>query len=289
MIPQLRSHKILLASRLLGKWTAHYTASYGPADKLITRLAAKALLRSKDCKILLCREKTSMRFLEGLGIQGDKLAYAPDTGLLMAPEPFPIPQYFKIKRPVVCISVSYQIQRQCGEPSRYVSHIAKLCDFLSQKLDKNILLIPNQMSGPKADDRNCAKEIISCVDEKDSVALFPSESFSSGQLKYVFSQCDFVISSRYHTLVAALSQGIPSIALGWHNKYSELLELYGQKDAYLSLQAWDINALFNQCNIIASRRDSLASQIFSHHNSAVTRILAAADFFHAQLEAGGWN
>ena len=37
---------------------------------------------------------------------------------------------------------------------------------------------------------------------------------------------DLIISSRYHGLVAAISQGIPVISIGWSHKYDELMSSY---------------------------------------------------------------
>jgi len=46
-------------------------------------------------------------------------------------------------------------------------------------------------------------------------------------LKGYLAQARLVISSRFHALVGALSQGVPSIAVGWSHKYDLLLQDYG--------------------------------------------------------------
>ena len=43
------------------------------------------------------------------------------------------------------------------------------------------------------------------------------------ELKQKLSGMRFVIGSRFHGLVAAISNGVPVIALGWSHKYAELL------------------------------------------------------------------
>ncbi|MFT4122948.1 MAG: polysaccharide pyruvyl transferase family protein [Microbacteriaceae bacterium] len=48
--------------------------------------------------------------------------------------------------------------------------------------------------------------------------------------KSKIGKADFVISSRFHALVGALSQGVPTIALGWSHKYKELLRDFGVPD-----------------------------------------------------------
>lgn len=43
------------------------------------------------------------------------------------------------------------------------------------------------------------------------------------------SSTGVAIAARHHTLFAALSLGIPSLAIGWHHKYEGLLSLVEQE------------------------------------------------------------
>jgi colanic acid/amylovoran biosynthesis protein len=50
------------------------------------------------------------------------------------------------------------------------------------------------------------------------------------RLKNYIGRSRLVIGSRYHSLIAALSMGVPVVALGWANKYDQLLEDFGLED-----------------------------------------------------------
>lgn len=54
------------------------------------------------------------------------------------------------------------------------------------------------------------------------------------QIKGILGACKIVVSSRYHGLVNALSQGVPAIATGWSHKYRTLVDYYGCPDLLLS-------------------------------------------------------
>jgi colanic acid/amylovoran biosynthesis protein len=55
------------------------------------------------------------------------------------------------------------------------------------------------------------------------------------RLKDVIGRCHAVFSSRFHGLVSALSQGVPSIATGWSHKYGHLLDEYGCPQALVDV------------------------------------------------------
>ena len=49
-------------------------------------------------------------------------------------------------------------------------------------------------------------------------------------LKGIFSEAEFVVASRYHALVSAMTQAVPVIGMGWSHKYEELFLDFGISD-----------------------------------------------------------
>ncbi|WP_432511359.1 polysaccharide pyruvyl transferase family protein [Kineococcus sp. SYSU DK001] len=54
-------------------------------------------------------------------------------------------------------------------------------------------------------------------------------------LKAVLGQAAVVVASRFHAVVGALSQGVPTLALGWSHKYAELMREFG-------VAGWNVTA-----------------------------------------------
>ena len=54
-------------------------------------------------------------------------------------------------------------------------------------------------------------------------------------LKWILSKCEMVVGSRFHALISALSQGVPTYACGWSHKYEELFSDYQVSDCLIDL------------------------------------------------------
>ncbi len=53
----------------------------------------------------------------------------------------------------------------------------------------------------------------------------------------IVSSFNYIIGSRYHAIVHALKNGVPCIALGWAEKYVELLSIFGQEEFVFDISA----------------------------------------------------
>lgn len=91
--------------------------------------------------------------------------------------------------------------------------------LLSKK--KHINLIPH------SSDEQLCKDIYNSLDIKTEVTLFDN-SKDCFDFSFLIHNVDYIIASRYHSIVHAYKQGIPCIAIGWADKYQELMELFGQ-------------------------------------------------------------
>ena len=121
-----------------------------------------------------------------------------------------------------------------------------------------------------AEDRNLVPRIQEALEQPIEVVRDPNPL----SLKHTISQAALVVGSRFHSLVSALSSGVPVLATGWSHKYEMLLNDFGCPESVLALTASD---------------DVLRAKVESHLDSrfqAQTRVGRATrrKLLRAQLE-----
>jgi colanic acid/amylovoran biosynthesis protein len=132
-------------------------------------------------------------------------------------------------REIVCISPNMRVYERMpgsGSANSYVRSFLEVIHELKQRFD--VVLIPNEILPDPSmgrDDQFLCKTIFNALDDKTNVYCI-SGYYSAEEIKSVIRACSLVIASRFHSLVFALSLGIPCIAISWSHKYRELFKLF---------------------------------------------------------------
>lgn len=78
-------------------------------------------------------------------------------------------------------------------------------------------------------DAEICRELKHRFEENENVVLLEQE-FSCLEFNELVKQFDYLVASRFHSIVHAFKNGIPCITLGWAKKYEVLLNQFGQLD-----------------------------------------------------------
>ena len=81
------------------------------------------------------------------------------------------------------------------------------------------------------EDLDICEEIKRRFDGQEDVVLL-AEDFSAIELERIISQIDFLIASRYHSIIHAYKNQVPVIAIGWAVKYREILNEFEQSSYF---------------------------------------------------------
>lgn len=138
---------------------------------------------------------------------------------------------FQIKPNSVCIIPNKRVKRINANKmySIYYSLIKRLIEA-----KKTIYILKHADQ-----DSEICRKIKNLFQKNKNVNLI-LENLNVFEFEKIVKKFDFIITSRYHSIVHAYKNGIPALVIGWAVKYFELLELFGQSDYYFDIRC-DIN------------------------------------------------
>ncbi|GAG65896.1 unnamed protein product [marine sediment metagenome] len=154
--------------------------------------------------------------------------------------------------------------------------MAQVCDYLVDEYNAYVLLIPNNVFYNQYDDLDVATKVFEHVSHKENV-LTISERYPAQELKGIISQCEILIGARYHSIVAALSLGIPTIAIAWHHKYPEILQLVGQEGWICNIEDLSHENLTKKIDKLWINKDQARMEIFDRLPEVKNSILSGGE------------
>jgi colanic acid/amylovoran biosynthesis protein len=66
--------------------------------------------------------------------------------------------------------------------------------------------------------------------------IFLQDDFNAIELEEIIKQFDFIIASRYHSIIHAFKNGTPALVIGWADKYNDLLKNFNQLDYHIDVK-----------------------------------------------------
>lgn len=187
--------------------------AFGPYTSKGIRGAIRRAVDNAD--LVMPREKTSYKLLTEVTGERPNIRQYPDfTNLIEGV----VPDYFNPTQHGVCLVPNYRMidKTDRSQSAAYLPFMVRCAQRLAERSAQPFILVHEG-----AKDRWLAEQIseasggIPILTEDDPL-----------KIKGILGRSRATIGSRYHGLVSALSQGIPSLATGWSHKYVELFRDY---------------------------------------------------------------
>ena len=204
-----------------GKKVIFLPQGFGPFAKEETRGNVRRICRNSS--LLCARDQQSYEWLEKTGCDMARVRKFPDfTG------PSQLEERENTPNPtsgLVYIVPNYRLidkGEKKLEEAAYIEFLKNIHGYLSSRgLDPKILIHDE-------DDSNDLPTLRAAFGSGEIV-----EERDPSACKSLIRQARFVIGSRYHALIGALSQRVPAIGGGWAHKYVELFEDYGVGELFI--------------------------------------------------------
>ena len=188
----------------------------------------------KKFDLIIARESITYQALCDRGIT--KLELLPDPAFSLGVEECELPSSF-IPGKTVGINMSGLITRYEKDSGILARNMDRLIRFILENTDMSIALIPHVVT-PDNDDLSVMRPIYEKYVSTGRISLIPD--LNCCRLKYVIGKCRFLIAARTHASIAAYSQAVPTLVIGYSVKAEGIAkDLFGTTENYVK----DVRAL----------------------------------------------
>ena len=185
---------------------------------------------------ILVRESLTYNILKQKGVK--KISLCPDPAFLLNKnENIDLPSSF-IKYNTVGINISPLIQSFEKEKDITLKSYQQLIEYILDNTDMNIALIPHVI-WKNNDDKRPLTELSEIFRANERVFMIPD--YPAEDIKGVISMCRFLVTARTHASIAAYSECIPTLVIGYSVKAKGIAkDIFGGWENYV-IPVQDLN------------------------------------------------
>lgn len=186
----------------------------------------------KNFDYITVRESTSMQNLKEI-VEESKLYYFPDPAFIMDKEPINLPDIFNQNKDVIGINISNLITnpRYGSQLELIINAYKNVIDYILESTSYSIILLPHVMNN---EDLGTLRLLYKDYRNNKRIELIEDETLNARQLKYIISKCSLYIGARTHSTIAAYSELIPTLVLGYSIKSKGIaIDLFKTDENYV--------------------------------------------------------
>jgi colanic acid/amylovoran biosynthesis protein len=233
--------------------------SIGPFTTKANKRFAKAVLNNVE--VIITRDRNSVDNLHKLSIYKPKIFATADLAFTLEPSSrerlllmLHSENLEKMKMPMIVVSISALIARYSFSKvpenlkvDQLITAMASIVRYYREKLGASFVFI-NHVNEEGNDDRTISRQIVNSLDDRRDVFVMQSEHEHEDFKAFLAEYADLFIGARMHANIAAVSVGVPTIALAYSQKtYGVLGTMFGISDFVVDVrQAPDGAFLFEE-------------------------------------------
>ena len=248
--------------------------SFGPFEGWgVKSLVKKAFRKSK---IVTAREIRSANMCKR-DLEMDIAAY-PDFGFFLPntedndKEGFMKANNIPTDRKLVAITARPHRFPHSADPTKayndFVSSMRQFAKWLYDKGFYPVFIEHVYAINNHENDSYCIQQIINGM-EKGTFAYFADRTLNCYQLKRIYSYFDYIVGTRFHSMIFSMSNHVPGIAITYvGNKGEGIMEDMGMHDYYLQIGDVNFEALKEKFTFLLNTEDKAKDNIDKFLNSA---------------------
>ncbi|MFW6026068.1 MAG: polysaccharide pyruvyl transferase CsaB [Candidatus Woesearchaeota archaeon] len=218
-VTSLRSIPYYLAlvklANILGNKTAFYAQGIGPVNKSISKKLIKWV--ANDTNLITLRDKDSLNLLKNIGVKEELINLTVDPVYGLYANDFLNSKNslldFKKKSEEKLVAISLRP----WEDNSYLKSVIKAVDYLYERKKIKFVILPMYLD----QDLEISKKL---KEKMKSPAYLWKKKLTPAEMISLFSNFDFFIGVRLHSLIFAAINGIPFIGISYDPKVDSFLK-----------------------------------------------------------------
>lgn len=239
----------IVLAKLMGKKVVLHSMSIGPFSTSFQNFISAIVLRHVDFTLL--RESISASILDKFKIKLSKYMLTSDAAFLFTNEikskekSYKLPSGNKSKKRV---GLTVRKWLAPAEQENYEKAMAEFADYLLVKQDAVVVFIPQGTNDRfDDDDRDIAKKVQSkMINSQHRNLIVILDKPDHHQVKQLYSKMDYLVGTRFHSVIFALISYVPCIAVEYEHKTRGIM-------ADLSLEKWVLKMNSVNSNLLISK------------------------------------
>lgn len=227
--------------------------SYGPfGTSLQARLVRRVFNRTDRIQV---REDYSVAALVAAGVAADRLERGVDSAFaITAPAARSLPPHQRVR-----VGITARDWLSGDAADRYESSLAEFIDWLGDDRGVDVLLIPQVTTSYRGDDDRTVSTRIAARCHSHPTLLLTQVPFD--ELRELYDDLDFLVGTRFHSVIFGLTSRTPAIAIEYEHKTSGIMRDLGLGEWVIPIGAVDLATLQERYLAIEARREEYVRRL----------------------------
>lgn len=239
--------------------------SFGPFNGPFVKRFVKYGL--SKCDVIMCRESISQQMLKNDCNLNSYLF--PDLGFFLQPETndlFNNLSLSKMKKNVAITVRPYRFNNDRNWKKLYNNYKVSFIKFIIWLIEHNYnpILVEQVYSDVRHEQDNyCIMEITNILkDKKYSINIIRTKDLTCHEVKYIYSQFNYTIGTRFHSVIFSLASYVPSIAITYGgNKGNGIMQDMNLSDYTISIDNISFEYLLEKFNLLVKNQDKYTNNL----------------------------
>jgi colanic acid/amylovoran biosynthesis protein len=233
----------LLFTYVLHKPTINYSQSVGPFGNKFQEYMAKFAI--KKVTGIIVREKITLDLLKKWGVTKNVLLSVDSGFLFTSNSSKDLRKEFNIPAQQMIVGVTVRKWLASEAQKKYEVTVAQLCDYIIKKYNAIVIFIPQvTVENHADDDRESSKRVYSFIEQKKNVRVM-TERYDHQTIKALYGGLDYLVGTRFHSVIFALTSYVPSIAVEYEHKTRGIMRDLGLEKWVVDIRKTQISQLID--------------------------------------------